>query len=233
MKKTMFLLVVVCLFAHLEILAQGYSGANNIRINDVLSTNGTGGVISLGPDVEGSPYLNEEWQKAVVETTNDETIETTARYRYYDNTVEIKKEDDEKIYALGKNFTKSITIGNKHFVTLNYQDEKGNLKSGFFELLAEGQLYFLIQYEKMVIDAVNDGYRSSPMRIKAKRNFLAYNQSNKKMVALTRLNKKSISPLFGSDSKKVEDYAKKKKLSFKKSADLTKIFEYYNSISAE
>lgn len=183
--------------------------------------------------IAGSPYLNEEWQEAEIETTDNQNVTMKARYRYYDGIMEIKKKYDEKTYTLGKKNTKSITIGEQQFIPLTYTTEKGVARADFLELLADGQLRLLIRYDKVITSASSNGYVDTPEEMKAKRKYFIYDQSQEKMIALSKLGKKSILPLFGKHSKNMESYAKKNKLSFKKTDGLSKIIGYYNDTYAE
>jgi hypothetical protein len=228
MKKATFLFILLIFLTSL-ISAQNKSRRSE---NFVRSVENRQNPEFFELNIEGSPYLNKEWQESVIITTNDKKLEVKARYRYYDSVVEIKNKDDEDIYDLGMRYTKSIDIGNQNFIVLNYTSKEGTLKNGFFELLADGPLHLLVQYDKVITEAINNGYQNIPAKIKVRQSFFVYNQDKKEMTALKRFNKKSILPLFGNYSKKVADYAKKNKLSFKKPAGLAEIFKYYNSNSS-
>ena len=225
MKKTIFLFILVFSLTSLT-YAQNTSRRSE---NFVRSIENRQNPEFFELKIEGSPYLNEEWQKSVIITIDDKTFEVKARYRYYDNVVEVKNENDEDIYDLGMRYTKSISIGNQNFVVLNYISKEGALKNGFYELLEDGPLRLLIQYGNVITEEISDGYQNIPAKIKVSQSIFVYNQDKKEMTDLKRSSKKSILPLFGNYSKKVENYAKKNKLSFKKITELAEIFKYYNS----
>ncbi|MGK0391298.1 MAG: hypothetical protein ACI94Y_004060 [Maribacter sp.] len=245
MKKTIFLFIFLFSLISLDTFAQQTS-AQFRHILSFIENERHADFSNSG--IEGSPYLDEEWQKSVIISKDDEQVEIEARYRYYDNVVEIRKENDETIYDLGLRHIKSITIGTQHFIMLNYTSKEGIAKGGFYELLidekinlfaqydkilTDGQFHLLIQYDKVFTEAISDGYRNTSKTVNKRQSLFVYDQDGKEMTSLMTLNKKSILALFGDSSKQVKDYAKKNKLSFKKSNGLVKIFKYYNSLKTK
>lgn len=223
MKKLTFLFVLLFSLGSMSTFAQ------NLR--DVLKEIDEIGfqMNPMPPELEGSPYLNDEWQISTIETTDKEEVRVMARYRYYDGIVEIKKNNDEKIYTLGKKHTNSITIGKEKFIPLTYTNEKGITKADFFRILADGQLRFIIFFDKVITLPSSNGYVDNPSEVKAKRKYYVYKQDTEEMVAIKKLSKKSILPLFGKHAKQIESYAKKEKLSFKNPDKLAEIISYYNT----
>ncbi len=184
-------------------------------------------ILSLQKELR--PYLNEEWQESVVQPTKGKAFETLARYRYYDNVIEIKEPSGKKVFALGLEYTEYIKIGSGHFKVFRYEDKQGIARIGLFELFAEGSLSLLAKYEKQITDAVNNGYRNTQASVEPKRQFFIYDQLKDSMIRLKNFGKKSLLPVFGKHAKNMESAVKKNKWSFKKKADLIQIIEYYNS----
>lgn len=227
MKKTIFLFVALFTLSSFSTFAQ----YTEYRLNDYVTAESYQKLTDfLASGIEGSPYLDEKWQYATVITTDTTKIELEARFRFYDNIIEVRKEFDDTVYDLDIKYTKSITIGERIFIPLRYQTQGGIYKLNFFELMTEGQFQLLVHYDKFITTPVNDGYVKSPATIKQLKNIYIYDQVGKEMTPLKNLNKKSILSLFGEYSNQVKDYAKKNKLSFSKIEKLAKIINYYNSI---
>ncbi|MGY8915390.1 MAG: hypothetical protein ACKVJF_09975, partial [Flavobacteriales bacterium] len=96
----------------------------------------------------GSPYLNENFIPAKINDINETKL---VRFDAFEDRVEVMV-DENKVVILPdtQTFTISLLDGSdKIFETKSYQDEKGNLKTSFFELIAKQENYRLYLKEKI------------------------------------------------------------------------------------
>jgi hypothetical protein len=176
-----------------------------------------------GNDVEGSEFLNEEWQQAtVVDMNTKKKFKLLARFNAYTKEVEILKEKD--IISLTPVDGISVELEGKNFVPFKPVD---NPKPIFAEELVNGKLSLFRVYGTKVIKAASD---SNLLGIDNKDRLTITDNLFIKMedgtVSELSSKKKTIEKLFDERTLK---FAKKEKLSVKKDEDLIDIIKFYNT----
>ncbi len=183
-------------------------------------------------EVEGSPYLTEEWKEAEIFTTKEQQANATLRYRIYDDIMEVQQTDGN--YLLDKEIVRKIVFNDKVFAPYYLVNNMNkSYKFVYFQVLSEGDKTLLLKYKQIVEDVQKDnGYNShnTTPKLILKKDLYVLNKGEK-IAVKTLKKKKSILTLFGSKAKKIAQYAKKKKLKFTKKDDLILIFDYYNKLS--
>jgi len=147
--------------------------------------------------------------------------------------MEIRK--DEQEYSLPKTFNKPITFlhNQKQYQVFEYI-EGDSSKKGFFNLLFNSEKISLLLKEKIILIPeikAKTGYdKYQPPTLSRSKDKLYIGYKNNTTSELPS-RKKDFFKVFSSNSKVIEEYAKKNKLGIKDKNDLIKIFEYYNSIN--
>ena len=183
----------------------------------------------------GSPYLNESFTPAKI---NDIKETKLVRFDAYEDKVEIMVDENQFVILTDSQpYTISLLDGsNKIFETKTYLDEKGNLKSSFFELIAKQENYKLFLKEKIEFTkAVKaQGYQDSQpaMFKKQKESYFISDFKGQSEQLLKIPNKfKNFLKLFPAHSKTIKTFIKDNKVKIDKGDDLVKIFDYYFSRS--
>jgi len=180
---------------------------------------------------EGSPYLNEKFViGTIINSKEDKRYRFLLRYNIYEDKIEIEK-DKNSIVNLGKEFYFNVIIDNKKFMLTEYQYKTNK---GYLEILYQNKdksnnLY--LKHTRTLISAkkAQSSYeKDKPAKFNQSESF--FYEHNNKIVSLPS-RKKDFFKLFSSNSKVIEEYAKKNKLGIKDKNDLIKIFQFYSSLN--
>lgn len=185
---------------------------------------------SRSKNLEGSQYISEEFLPAKLMNT-DEIY--SVRFNAYQDEMEIKRNGQD--YSLPKTFDYSITFLNdqKVYRVFEYLNNDTPTK-GFFVVVYKNDKISLLLKEKIILmDEVkpNTGYEKyKPPTLKREKDklYIAY-KNNTTSELPTK--KKDFYSLFSSNYNNIEDFVNKNKLNIKDTEDLTKIFEYYNTLN--
>jgi len=222
MKKLVLSTFTLLLFS-ISVLSQNFRidlppGQNKIIIQDAR------------PNLDGSPFLYEDWQNGTIYFHNGDTIKTIMlRYNVYKN--EMQYLNEEKAYAIGcPENIKEIIIGAHSFIYLNYSDE-GKPSKGFFEVLSKGKTNLLLLHYPVILPAnfniaLNSGNKNDQLSLKSK----YYLKSNEIVVEIDKRGKNYIS-VFAQKEAEIQRYVKDKGLSFRKENDLITLTNFVNSLN--
>lgn len=176
--------------------------------------------------IQGSLYLNEKWAESLLLTHSDEVIQVPARYRVYDDEIQILFDGKEmKLYP---DSIKAIKIKNQVFLPLSYSKDKKKHQS-YFELLSEGNVDLLLHREMELQKsdynpALNIGSRHDELVIKE--NY--YYRKKSGTLRPLKQSKSDVLSALSNRKKAVAQFAKTNKLGVKKQAHLVEIFNFYN-----
>ena len=179
-------------------------------------------------NIEGTPYMSEDFTPGEVYTKDSILYKAPLRYNIYADEIEFKADDIIHWIAEPQDIV-YVKIDESVFIYI-HTGEKKNKKGSYYELLVEGinqllykrNITFLeAQDAKPYIDAkpaqfieVNDSY------------FLQINNGLPQSIT----NIKSIIKALPKKSSDISKYIKKEKISTKKKDDLIKLVKYYNSL---
>ncbi len=178
---------------------------------------------TIGNDISGSIYLNEEWNQATIfDYENTKKIKLLARFNAYHSEIEILKEKD--IIALYPKESLSVLLNNRTFVPVQIKDKN---KPIFAEIITKGkyELYrvFDVKINKAPSDSKllslgNDDTAIIVSNLYYKKDDLTISKfpSRKKDVL------KQLSP-------DILDVAKKNNYSLKKEKDIIAFYTYLNN----
>lgn len=180
-------------------------------------------------DIDGSTYINDDFSLAKV--SNIEAY-VNARYNAYTDEMELEIKN-EIGYLIKISELKVVFQSDKStYKVFDFQDEV-EVKKGFFRLLSEGEGISLLAKESIKFHKEKmptRGYeKRTPATFKRSKDKLFISLKNSSATKLPN-KKKNMLKLFSSNSNAIEEYAKKNKLGFKNKEDLTKIFNYFNTL---
>lgn len=176
--------------------------------------------------VKGSLYLNEQWQPSLLLTHKDEVVQLPARYRVYDDEIQILH--DGQVMKLFTDSIKAVKINSQIFMPLAYSDGKEK-KVGYFELLSEGNVDLLLRREMELQKsdynpALNVGRRNDELVVKE----MYYYRKNSGTLRPLKQSKGAVLDALSNRKKAVANFAKANKLGVRKQEDLIAIFDFYN-----
>ena len=181
-------------------------------------------------EIEGSPFLNDEFIIGnVYTTTKQKYANIPLRYNIYNDQLEFKT-PDEQIQAMATPETiEKAEIGSDILVYLPYINFK-KVRKGFFTVLEEGKATLLIRKEIMFKKAEEAGaYKEAePAKFvsKADTYFIRTGESPAKLVG----KKKEILELFPDHAREIAAFIKKNKIKTNKPESLKQLVQYYNSL---
>jgi len=165
---------------------------------------------------KGRKFLTNDFIKSTIIDFENEQFDVELRYRFLDDEMQmmhqgkIKAIFPQKVNKLifTTNETKQI------FIPTEYSDKK-TINLGYFELLAEGDMKLLKQFQK-----------SGKEKIKT----VLFFQNESEPAKRFKVKKSSILKLMSKHKSSVSKFIVKNKLNVKNEDDLKKVFEYYNSL---
>ena len=181
----------------------------------------------------GSPYLNENFTPAKI---NDISETKLVRFDAFEDRVEIMVDENKVVILPDKTpFTISLLDGSdKLFETKSYLDEKGNLKTSFFELLSIQENYRLYLKEKIEFSkAVKaQGYQDAEPAIFKKQHgtyFITDFKGQSDQLLSIPSNFSKFLKFLPNHSKSMKMFIKTNKLKIDQDVDLLTIFDFYLS----
>lgn len=220
-KKISNLLIIAGLLCSTNLYAQ---------MNDI---NGRPMLARQYQDVEGSPFLIDDWSKGTVKLNNGSTFkDLELKYNLENDDVYFKNSNGEPLAFADpvKEFTLSYISDNqpqsKHYVS-GYQSTDNTAANMFYEVLATGTVQLLKRTNKYVITSKQ--YNSATVNKTFGQNTKYYLVLNGKATPVKN-DKKALLEQLKDKQDQLTAYLKSNKVDFKKDADLSKFITYYNSI---
>jgi hypothetical protein len=180
-------------------------------------------------EIQGTPYLEDKFNPGKITTTEGTIYENISlRYNAFTDNLEFIKGNDS--YNIDpKTIVKKAEFGGYIFSCISY-NSKNKIQSGLFRMLIAGKATLLVKYSLNILERepVNAYSEAKPARFDAVRKeyFLAFEGTPAELIS----NKKSLLGMFGAQTKEMELYISKNKLSFKDEDALTKIITHFNSL---
>ncbi|TSD66789.1 hypothetical protein FFF34_005135 [Inquilinus sp. KBS0705] len=179
-------------------------------------------------DVEGSPYLNDDWQTGTVKFANGKSI------------IGVKLKYDivaDELYFADKNDEPLSFVDTVKEFTLAGPDKLRYFRKGFagiakttpnsyFEVLADGGVQLIKKTSKVVLET--QAFNSATKTKSFQEDVRYYLVNNGKAVQVKN-DRKSILAALPNKQEQIKGYADAGKLNFKSDTDLAAIITYYNS----
>lgn len=190
-----------------------------------INNNTYGGINNLPPDIEGSPYLRDEFVKGTVFVENEKPYAAMMRYNAYQDEIQVQGSDG--ISSLFKRDYIWAEIGGETFRIQTYGDRAGTSK-GYFVELNRGNIRLLkriVREFKEGQPAVSSYSQNTPPRFDEKVTYyLVREESPAREV---RLRKKDILGFLS--SKEVETYVKENKLRLNSEKEVIQVLTQINA----
>lgn len=182
-------------------------------------------------NIDGSPYLNDEFEIGeVVLTDNSIFKEVLLRYNIYNDQMEFQ--DKGETYAIGTgsdHLLRRITIGDDIFITSIYSIGTRE-KLGFFSVLADGKVTLLRKHEMKLTDPVPAKPMQDPQPAKfVKKQDVYFLRIGEERIYEINNVKKMVAHL-GDHQDELKTYTKKEKISSGDPDELAQLVNYYNSL---
>lgn len=243
MKTTKLLIALGIMLIFSQSFAQDptkRTNLNNAGIRAGESANhsdGNSGAISSDFKIggtSGNPYMNSEWQEGII-IMNDNSVIKGNKFRYNIYTQQMQFTDDKDTMAIANpEEIKFVRFATNVFVYTDYL-YNGELKSGYFELLKDGNgkcsllkrrkvSYHLVDHDA---NQVLDPSCKSEEFVQECSCFLKF--GDQPAMALEN-RKKDFLNCFDGESEDIAAFMKSNKMKFKDQDHLIEIVSYYNEI---
>ncbi len=176
-------------------------------------------------DVEGSPYLFDDWKKGVVKLKNGKT--------YKDVDLKLNVLSDEVLFKDAKGNTlvfvdevSEFKIGDV-LMRAGYQASEGRTEKSFYQVLSDGGTTLLKRQSKSIVE--EKPFNSATVQKKILSTESYYLARNNQLVKVKK-DKKAILEALGEKSVELEKYIASNKLNLKEERDMSQLLNYYNSL---
>ncbi len=181
-------------------------------------------------DIEGSPYLNNEFVKGSIYTTSKtQYADIPLRYNIYNDDIEFKTEEGEINALATPEIVEKIEFAEFNMVYVPFSMIK-KINRGYFIVLTEGKASLYSRAEVIFIKATEPGaYQDAkPANFQRKPDtyYIRIGQDVAKLVD----NKKDLIDAFPDNQDKIEDFVKKNKTKTNSAESLKELVQYYNSL---
>ena len=165
---------------------------------------------------KGKIYLDNNFIESTIISFKDEEFNVEMRYRFADDEMQIMHQGKIKAIVPQKVNKLIFQNGEKKqiFVPMEYSDKK-NVNLGYFELLVDGEMKLLKQFQKKGKDKIKT---------------VLFFQNENEPAKYFKVKKSSILKLMSKHKSAVSKFISENKISLKKENDLKKVFEFYNSL---
>ena len=187
-----------------------------------------GGVNNLPDNVEGSPYVNEEFVLGKVYAEGQDPYNGLLRYNAYQDGIEMKT--DKGIITLLKREYLSAEIGGNLYRIENY-DKNGAIRKAYFVEKNKGKARLLLKQEKEFVPerpATSSYSQDKPAKFDDNESY--YLVTEGKAGVEIKLRGKDIVSALPDHQKEVEAFAKKNKNKMKTEEEVIQVLAYYNSL---
>jgi hypothetical protein len=221
--KTFIILYITIIFNISNLLAQYTQYSNGVPVK-----------IKSYNNVEGSVFLNEEWNSGMVKTESDKVYKDLyLKYNQLEDQVYYKGTDNESMI-----FNDPI----KEFIFTNFKDIPGNnlvfrsgypsaqnsTKKSYFQVLTDGNTQFLKRTLKELIESKE--FNSATVNRRFVENQKYYLYLNGKIVSVKK-DKKLLLAALANKQTELNIYISNNILNLKEESNIIKLIDYFNSIN--
>ncbi len=231
MKRQLILLFFLLFTANFTFAQGMYELQNSLDFFKVNKLNsGDWNNMLTANDIEGSPYLNEEFVPGIIYTTSKQKyVDVPLRYNIYSDQLEFKTPENKVMAMAIPELIETVEFGNIKMVYIPYTNSKKVLH-GFLKVLAEGEASLYSKSNVVFKDAEKSrGYdEPEPARFikQADSYYIRIGTGPAKRVG----NKKELTAIFTTHKTEITSFIKKNKVKTNKPERLKKLVLYYNSL---
>lgn len=181
-------------------------------------------------DINGSPYLNDEFIIGTIFTTTEMQFQDIPlRYNIYSGKLEFKTPENEVLALAAPEIVKRAEFGEFKLSYITYSLSK-KIKRGFFEELVNGKVSLFtkaeILYQKPTKPAAYKDAEPAKFIERPNLYFLKVEKESAKKID----NKKGLIEMFPDNREQVATFIKKNKIKVNKEDQLIELVTYYNSL---
>ncbi len=187
-------------------------------------------------EVVGSPFLNENFEKAAIYSTDGIEGYVYARYDGYNDEIQLKENlIDEEIKMLLQRKDIHCVLNGTEIIYTEYYDKKNESEQGYLYKVFESKDITLFERK---MKKYKDGKKATTsLEITVPNKFVVetefyYTNSKEKTVRFLKPSKKNILELFEDDKKAeaIKKFISKNNLKLKETKDIIRIFDYYKTL---
>ncbi|NRA93627.1 MAG: hypothetical protein HRU26_13270 [Psychroserpens sp.] len=202
-----------------------------ILVDGIISTT----PVTLNENVDGTPYVNEEYLPAKISASEDNTF--YVRYNAMRDEFEVKGANNQA-YSLNR-YRRDIVVEiiplEKKYQVFGFLDDDENENFGYFVYLTDGnQKNVLFKKEKVTFINEKFAYTSydtaRPARYKRWDDKFFIRVNDERLLQEIPYSKKSFAKLFPDHTSDILDFMKSNKLKLRKEEDLKQILNYINTL---
>ena len=180
-------------------------------------------------DVEGSPYLREEWSAGIVKARSNRKSYEIAKLRYDAHTDELEYDQAGKLFRFGAADVVEFSTGDGTFRS-GFPAANGLLPKNFFQVLYDGEKIKLLKRIYVAIQIEKPYNSASTTKRFVKEEALYLLKDNAEMLRFKK-DKKSLFEAIPNDKHaELEAFIKDQKLKLTKEEDVLRVLEKYGSI---
>ncbi|RIJ47211.1 hypothetical protein D1614_15755 [Maribellus luteus] len=181
-------------------------------------------------DIQGSPFLNQEFINGSVYTTNKfQYADIPLRYNIFNDNIEFKTPENKILAIAAPETIDKITFGDYTIEYVPYTNVK-KARNGYMLLITKGKASLYAKPEVFYQKPTEAGAYKEPEPAKFERRSDAYYIRIETAAAQRIDNKKDLIETFPNHQKELEAFVKKNKINPAKEDALKSLVEYYNSL---
>jgi len=224
----LFFSLAICLVSFITVKVQGQplTYGNGVPVKEFDYTN-----------IQGSPYLFDEWHIGSVALSNGKLFDNMLlKYNIKDDDVYFKNADDSPMAFKDevKSFTLMDDSKNIHIFRNGYASAPGITDKSYLEVIAAGKVQFLKKDSKSIIDSKEYGSAVINRRFMESVKYYLYigfdNDSEKSKILLVKKDQRTILGALKNKEDELADYIQKNALNLKNETDIVKLVNYYNTL---
>ncbi|MCY1719062.1 hypothetical protein OU798_01825 [Prolixibacteraceae bacterium Z1-6] len=181
-------------------------------------------------DIEGSPYLNDEFINGTVFTTSKLQYQNIPlRYNIFNDDMEFRTPDNQVMAIAAPEIIESVEFGEFKMKYLPYSAAK-KIRRGFFKELVNGKVSLYAKPNILYTEPQKPApYKEAqPAKFTNKPDFYYIREGTESAQKID--NKNVLIQFFPDHQKEVAAFVKKNKIKHNKEEDLTELINYYNSL---
>jgi hypothetical protein len=215
MKTKVLIMIALFILTGTKIFAQNGTVLTDIKGLDVKESD---------PDVQGTPYLFDDWMpgSAITETGN---TYANLKLKYdirFNQVIFLRNEDQPMLFAEPLN---SFVINNMHFAK-GFTPVDVQTSSTFYQVLADGKVKLLKYFRKVVEERQSYG---APTEKKYRQSQYYYIARGNQMITV-RPDKKTMLAALPGHADQLEAYIKDHHINLKDDAGAAQLVTYYNTL---
>ncbi len=184
----------------------------------------------LPSNIQGSPFLFDEFIPGKVVIKNDKPFMASLRYNAYQDEIQMKDPQNNTIALLKRDYIK-VQIRNDRFHVMSFELADGSAKQGYLISLNEGKVSLFKRYKKIFIEGqeATSSYGSDkPAKLEEEVTYFLKKEDG--VARELKLKKKELLNMLSDKESDLKAYISENKLKLKSAEEVVQLLNYYNSI---